>query len=139
MVTGYQDSLSHTSHEERPLRDLVQQLSRDGSLLMQQEMALAKKEIEEKVERLKTQVVSMALGGVALHAGALVILAALTLLLAEAMPAWIAALIVGVVVCVVGYVLVQRGKKKLEHMDLTPKKSMDSVRSDFHMMKEAVR
>jgi hypothetical protein len=60
------------------------------------------------------------------------------LALALAVPAWLSAVLVGLVVTVVGAVLLARGKKSLENLDLKPKKTVASVKRDVEMMKEAV-
>lgn len=125
--------------EERPLGELVAKLSHDGSLLIQQEIALAKVELGEKARKLKTDVAAMVTGGMVLYTGLLALTAAAVLILAEAMPAWVAALIVGAAVTSVGTLLVLRGKKNLENFDVVPQKTLTSVQRDVDMMKEAVR
>jgi len=128
-----------TPHEDRPLRELVAQLSRDGSLLVQQEIALAKKELSEKAAKVKTDVMAMVVGGLVLYAGALTLIFAVVMLLAQAVPTWLAALIVGAVVTVVGLVMALGGKKRLEQDSMKPQKTIDSVQRDVEMVKEAVR
>lgn len=125
--------------EERSLRDLVGQLSRDGSTLIQQEIALAKAELAETAQRLKEGAVSAATGAFVLYAGLLTLIAAAVLLLAEAVPAWLAALLVGGGVTAVGMVLMGRGKRALDRVEVLPKKAIDSVEQDVDMLKEAVR
>jgi hypothetical protein len=125
--------------EERPLGELIGQLSRDGSLLIKQEIALAKLELSEKAARLKTQATFMAAGAVALYTGALALVAGLILLLAEVTPAWVAALLVGTAIATVGAVLLLRGKNNLEKMDLTPDKTVSNLRQDVHAVAEATR
>src|SRR5688572_5861082 len=53
--------------EERPLQDLIGRLSQDGSLLVKQEIALAKHELGEKARRLGTQATMLAVGAIALY------------------------------------------------------------------------
>lgn len=127
------------AHEERPLRELVAKLQQDGSLLMQQEVALAKKEVQEKLGRVKKDVTAMAIGGAVLYAGVLTLLAAVVLLLAGFMPAWLSAFIVGAIVTGVGAAMSLKGKKDIADVDVTPEQSVRSVRTDLQVMKEAVR
>jgi hypothetical protein len=131
--------LSSLESEERPLRDLIAQLSRDGSLLLQQEVALAKTELNEKLAHVKKDAASMAIGGAVLYAGLLTLIASVVLLLALAIPAWVSALLVGLVVTGAGAAMTLKGKKGIEHIDLTPNQSMNSVKTDLRAMKEAVR
>src|SRR5512134_250980 len=91
-----------TTHETNDLRDrsmgeVASGLARDVSLLVRQELELAKTEMREKA-RIAVPAVGMFVGAaiVALcAAGALT--AFLIVALAEAVDAWLAALIVGVV------------------------------------------
>jgi hypothetical protein len=123
--------------EERSLRALIGQLSRDGSLLVQQEMALAKQELTEKAGVLAASGAAMAVGGLVLYAGVLAIAAGLVLALALAIPAWVSALLVGVVLAATGAVLLLRGKKRLTDLDLKPNKTTASLKRDVETLKEA--
>jgi len=128
-----------TTVEDRSLRELVAQLSRDGSTLLRQEIALAKTELGESAKRLRQAVVAAATGALVMYAGALTLLAALVLLLGQVMPTWLSALLVGGVVTLVGVVLLGRGKAALDRVEVLPKQAMDNVERDVEMMKEAVR
>ena len=125
--------------EERPLSDLVAQVSRDGSMLIQQEIALAKAELREAAQKLKQGATSAATGAFVLYAGFLTLIAGAVLLLAQVVASWVAALLVGGAVTAVGAVLLGRGKKDLDQVELLPKNAIDSVERDVDMMKEAVR
>ena len=125
--------------EERPLRDLVAQLSRDASQLAQQEIALAKQEAREKVDELKASALALASGVLVLQVGFLALAAALVLLLARPLPAWAAAAAVGVAFCVVGALLLQGAKRHAENVDLTPEKTKQSLKADARSIKEAAR
>jgi hypothetical protein len=125
--------------EDQPLREIIGQLSRDGSLLVKQEIALAKLELSEKAARFRTQATVIAAGGIALYTGALALVAGLILLLALAMPAWASALLVGTAIATVGAVLLLRGKNNLEKLDLKPDQTVTNVRQDVDAIKEAAR
>lgn len=129
---------SRADGEERPLAELVAQVSRDGSLLLKQELELAKQELGEKARGLTKATVSLAVGGLVLYAGVLALVAALALLLALALPAWLAAGLVGLVVTGVGAVMVGQGKKKLTELDLEPKKTLESVKRDVEVVEGAM-
>jgi Flp pilus assembly protein TadB len=125
--------------EERPLRELVLQLSRDASQLVEQEIALAKQEAREKVEQLQTAVSAVSAGALVLHIGLAALAAALILLLAQALPTWLAALIIGAGLCVVGALMLAKGKRELQQVDLKPGKTVRSVEQDVEAIKEAVK
>jgi hypothetical protein len=52
------------------------------------------------------------------------------------MPLWVAALAVGLVAAVAGYVLVQRGLAELKRTDLTPRRTVATLREDLRWAKE---
>lgn len=133
------DPIGDYEAEQRSLRELLTNFSNDASQLVRQEVALAKTELDEKLTRLKKDVAAIAMGGAVLVVGVLCLVTALILLLSLAMPAWIAALLVGAVMTGVGAWLTTKAKRDMQGVNLKPDQSMDSLRADFRTMKEAVR
>lgn len=133
------DPIGNYEADQRSLRELLTNFSNDASQLVRQEVALAKAEIDEKLSRLKKDVAAMAVGGAVLAVGGLCLVAALVLLLDLALPAWIAALLVGAALCGVGAWLTMRAKRDIQGVELKPEQSMHSLKTDFRTMKEAVR
>jgi Putative Actinobacterial Holin-X, holin superfamily III len=125
--------------EERPLRELISRLARDASHLVEQELALAKQEVREKADDVQAKLVAASLGVAVLHVGLLAIVAALILLLAEALPSWGAAFLVGALCCIVGGVMFSRSKQQIEQTNLKPVKTIDSVERDVKAIKEAAQ
>jgi len=125
--------------EERPLRDLLLQLSRDASRLVEQEIALAKQEAREKVQQLQTGVLTVSAGALLLQVGFLALAAALVFGLAQVLPSWGAALAVGVAFCVVGGLVFAKGKHGLSDVEVTPQKTAESVKEDVKVIKEAAQ
>lgn len=125
--------------EERPLRELIANLARDSSRLLEQELALAKQEAREKVDEIQTHLLAVATGAAVAHVGLLAVVAALILLLAQTLPSWGAALAVGAVFCLIGGVMFWRGKQQLQHTDLKPQKTAESVERDVKAIKEAAQ
>jgi hypothetical protein len=113
---------------------LLRQLMDDVAVLLRKELALATSEVVHAVDDAKQGAKSMVIGGAVLYAGLLFLLAAATLGLAEVMSAWLAALIVGGSVAVIGLVMVQAGKKKMESGNFAPNRAADSVRKDKDML-----
>jgi hypothetical protein len=113
---------------------LLQRLMGELSTLFRQEMSLAISEISRSLSSAKTGVASIATSGAVLFAAVLLLLEALVLGLAEVMRPWLAALIVGLVVGIVGYVMLQAGKKKLEPSALKPVQTQESLRRDKELL-----
>jgi len=116
-------------HNERPLGELFAELSRETSTLVRSEVALAKSELTQTAARVGRDSAMVALGGALAHAGLLVIVAAVVLLLAQSgLSPWLAAVVVGIVFAGAGYFFVQKGITALKREDITPKQTVESMK-----------
>ena len=70
--------------------------------------------------------------------GRLALTAALILILAGpvGMSPWLSALLVGVALAAVGYVMLQRGLRDLKRTDPTPRRTVESIKEDIQWAKE---
>jgi hypothetical protein len=121
---------------ERPIGDLVKQLASQTSTLVRQELDLAKAEMSQKASIAGKG--AGLLGGAAvtglLAAGALT--ACLILVLSEAMDAWLAALIVAVVMGAVAAALGLAGRNKVrEATPPVPEQTVETVKEDVEWAK----
>lgn len=114
--------------EERSLGDLFADLSRETQTLLRQEMELAKTELGRKAAQVGKATASMAIGGAIAYAGFLAIVAAIIVGLAELMPLWLSALIVGLVVAGIGYFFIQKGRNDLKPEELVPRQTIESLK-----------
>ena len=128
------------TRDDRSLGQLFGDLTRQLSTLVRAEIDLARTEVTSKAGVLGRDAAMVGAGGALVHAGFLALMAAVILLLVEVgLEAWIAALLVGVVVAAVGGFLVQRGRTELQQIDLAPKRTLDTLRDDAEWAKEQVR
>lgn len=125
--------------EDQKLGELMSAISRDTSLLVDQELELFKREMDARITRVEKQGAMLGAGSLVAYVGVLALTAALILGLATTMSGWIAALIVGVAYAAIGGAMVVRGKRKLAEAELTPKKTIQSVKTDAWTLKEAAR
>jgi len=125
--------------EHRSLSQLFSDLMNEARTLLRQEVRLAKTELTEKASRVGKDVTSLAIGGAIANAGLLAIVAAGVIGLANVVPAWLAALIVGVVVAGIGFGMIQQGRKNLTQEDLNPRKTVKSLEEDKQWVKEQLR
>jgi len=123
------------SRDDRSLGELFADLAKDTSTLVRQEVALAKTEISDKISKAGKDVASMAVGGAVAYAGFLALVAALILLLGKVVDWWLSAAIVGVVVVLVGYMLIQRGREALKQEDLAPRRTVETIKEDAEWAK----
>jgi putative superfamily III holin-X len=129
-----------TPPENRSLISLVADLFRETSTLVHQEAELAKAEISEKVSEMGKGIAAIAIGGAILFAGFIVLLLAacngLAMMLPEQHAGWLAPLIVGLAVMVLGFIAVGIGKHELSGSNLKPSRTMESLRQDSQLVKE---
>jgi len=118
----------HYIKEERSLGDLFADLSRETQILLRQEMELAKTEISRKASQAGKASASLAIGSFIAYAGFLAIVAAIIIGLAALIPAWLSALIVGLVVVGIGYFFIQKGLNDLKPQELVPKQTIESLK-----------
>jgi len=123
------------SRDDRSLGELFSDLSRQTSTLVRQEVQLAKTEMSDKATKVGKDVASMAAGGAVAYAGFLAIVAAVILLLAEVIPMWLSAFIVGVAVATAGYLLIQRGREAMKHENLAPTQTIETLKEDAEWAK----
>jgi VIT1/CCC1 family predicted Fe2+/Mn2+ transporter len=130
--------LSRRTAEERSIGELFGELSQDVALLVRQEAQLAKTEMQQKLSKVTSDLVSLAAGGVVALVGGLALTAAVILLLVDpiGMRPWLAALLVGAVLGIVGWVLLQRGMKDLKRTDPTPRRTVETIKEDLQWAKE---
>jgi MFS family permease len=122
--------------EDRPMAELVRQLSDQTTTLVRQEIELAKAEMTAKGKEVGIGAGAFGAAGlVGLYAvGA--ITACLILALSTAMDAWLAALIVGVVYAAVAGVLALVGKKKTQAgAPPVPERAISSTKEDVEWAK----
>lgn len=123
---------------ERPLGELFADLANETSTLVRNEVALAKVELTDKATTVGKNVASLFVGGAVAYAALLAVCAAIILALATVMPAWLSALIVGIVVGIVGWMLISKAVTALRRTDLTPRETVDSLKEDAQWVKDQI-
>ena len=136
------------THDGRSLTELVKELRDEGTLLLRQEVALAKTEMSEKVDRIVPNLASMATGGGMILCGAFILLLAAVVgvyvfLTFVEVPnrhaGWIAPLVVGGIVAGIGYAMVQGAISKLKREPLAPERTIESLREDKEWVQAKVK
>jgi hypothetical protein len=118
---------------------LLRRLVDDVGMLFAQEVALLKAETSRAIGDLKTATVSIAMGGAVAFMGAFFLLLAAVYGLSNVVDPWLAALIVGGVVTLIGVVMLATGSRKLEPAAMAPRRTAASLRKDTEMIKGVSR
>jgi xanthine/uracil permease len=128
-----------TSPEARSIGELLRDLASDSASLVQQEFALARAEAEAKLHQMILASIELLVGALVAFAALIILLDAVVYSLTEAgLQRWLAALIVGGVVAVIGFLLVRKGQKDLAATHLAPERTAANLRKDLDLVKEQV-
>lgn len=126
--------------DDRPsIGELVSTLSEKMSTLIRSEIALAKAEMAEKAKHAGVGLGLFAGAAVLAFWGTGLLIATIVLGIAEGLPAWLAALIVTVLVFAVAGALAVIGKKQLERgTPPVPQKAQTSIKADVEAVKQGL-
>jgi hypothetical protein len=124
---------------EKSTAELVRDLTEQVSHLARNEVRLAVHEAQDKAKHAGIGAASIGAAGVLAGYGLAIVLAGLVLLLALAVPAWVAAMIVGAVVLLVAGVAALVAKKQFSRSAPMPSDAVDSAKEDIQVVKEAAK
>ena len=122
----------------RSLREVVGDIIEDMRMLVRGELALARAEIDEKINRLMVAGASIVAGVVLAFAALNILLAALVAAIDKAglgIPTWLAAVIVAAVVALIGFILVRSGASALKLKGLMPDRTAANVQADARVVR----
>ena len=115
--------------DQRSLGDLLAELSRETGMLVRKEVELATTEMSAKAKEAMADAGITAAGGALVHAGLLVLLAAIVIGLAQlGVQPWLSALIVAIVTMGIGYVLVNRGMSRMRRIHPAPTNTIQTLK-----------
>jgi hypothetical protein len=114
---------------------LLRRLVNDFGSLFAQEIALLKTETSKSISDMKAATMSIAMGGAVLSMGVLFLLLAAVYALSNVVDPWLAALIVGGIVTLIGVVMLTMGRSKLDPAAMAPHRTAASLRKDTQMLK----
>ena len=133
MATG-----NHTENglRERPIGEVAKSLTADLSLLLRQEIDLAKAEMAEEGRTAAPGLGMFGGAGIVGLCAAGAVTAFLILVLSTFLPDWAAALVVGAVLATVAYVLVQQGKERVADAGApVPEQTIENMKEDVEWAK----
>ena len=126
------------SGEERPLGDLVSDLTKSMQTLVKKEVELAKVEIKEQASRAGKGGAMMAAAGVIGFVALLLVSWAAAWGLAEGIPTWLAFLAMGLLYGAIAGLLALTGKKKLQTVNPVPRQTVQTLKEDVETAKSSL-
>jgi hypothetical protein len=133
------DGAQPTAIRDRSTADLVKLMSDQVSTLVRDELKLAQLEMTAKGKRAGVGAGMMGGGGLLAFYGLACLIACAVIALALVMPAWLAALIVGVVLLAVAAVVALLGKNRVREANPVPRESVARVRTHVDVIKQRTR
>jgi uncharacterized membrane protein YqjE len=125
---------------ERPIGELLKQLSEETTRLVHQELELAKAELTQKGKQAGAGAGLFGAAGVIGLLAAAALTTCFILALDAVMPAWLAALLVAVVYGVIALVVVKQGQAKLKAAGPpVPEQTIETVKEDVAWAKTQMR
>lgn len=147
---GHHETVHATNRIDRPERsiaDLIKELRDETTMLVREEVTLAKTEMSEKVNRVTRNAGYLVGGSLVAFAGLIVLLMAGSAGLYVGLVAaglthytagWLAPLIVGGVVVAIGYAFLQKAISTLKHESVVPERTAKTIQDDKNWMKQKV-
>jgi len=126
------------SHDQS-IKTLLAELIAGVNTLFRQELRLAQAESSEKISQALTGLVSLLAGFLVAFSALLVLLQAVVVALSNVVAPSYAALIVGVVVALIAFILIQQGQSRLRLGNIAPERTIKAMRDDKDMVMEKIR
>jgi len=125
-------------NSEPSLASLVSGIVNDAQALIQQEMALARRELADELNKAKQATLSLGVGvAIAGLGGVLLALMVVYILHEEVqMKLWLSYLIVGGVLAIAGATLLLFARAKASEISLVPKQTVETLRENVQWIKD---
>jgi uncharacterized membrane protein YqjE len=137
MRASHGEKVAMEQATEQSLNELVQRASSQTASLVRKEIRLAQLELQEKGKRAGIGAGLFGTSGVVALYGVGALIAAAILALATAITAWLAGLIVAVVLFALSGVLALTGKRQLQRATPpAPEAAIESLQTDIEEVKE---
>ncbi len=122
--------------DPRPIGELFAELARETGVLVRKEVTLAGTEMKQKAKAAARDALWMGVGALLAFLGAAALMAAAILGLSLVLPAWAAALAVGVAVTTLGVGAASAGFRALKGIDPIPRLTAQTIREDKLWLEE---
>lgn len=131
----------HRSDGKPGIMDLVSGILRDASDILSKEVAAARMEMREELEKVKSTAILMGVAAVALLIGGILLALAAVYALQEfaGLDLWICYGVVGGAIIVLGIIILLLGKSKAAKTSLVPTESIENAKEDARWITRSVK
>ncbi len=124
---------------QRSVSEVLQDIVGNLQQIIRNEFRLARVEIKEKAARAKQPATILGSGLIIGLYGFGFLLLAIVYALSLVLAAWLAALLVGVVLTIAAAILVASGRNALKQVDPVPEKTVQTVKENVQWAKEQIK
>ena len=125
--------------DERPLSELISDVTAQLQALVRKEMELARAEIKAEVSKAAKGAAAFAVAGVVAFLAAIALVFAAAWGLTELVPEGVAFLIVGILLLAVAGLLFTQGRKKMAQVSPVPEQTIETVKEDVQTAKGSLQ
>jgi len=125
--------------QNRSFAELFQEVLGNIEQIIRSEFLLAKTEAAGQVRRAGKAATVLAAGALSAIFALGLALTAAVLGLATALPAWLSALLIGVVMGIAGMAMLSVGIKRIKQVNPAPERTMDNVRENIQWLKHRTK
>ena len=128
---------AYSARGDRSMGDVVKDIITNVQEMIRSEIRLARVEMREEATHAMGAAKLIGIGAGMALLGAMFVLVTVALLLALVMPAWAATLIVGAVLGIAGFVMLQKGRAQFSVP--RPTRTIENVKENVEWMKNQTR
>ncbi len=126
--------------DPRPVSGLLTDLVHQMTSLFRTEISLLKSETKDNFRAIGAALITVVVGAAFVLAALIVLVQAVVAgLVSAGLSVWVASLIVGVVLAVVGGVMVKKGADNLSPAGMTPDRTVRQMEKDVNLVKETAK
>jgi uncharacterized membrane protein YqjE len=130
------DGLTETGVRRESWRELIGELTGQLVGLARDEVALARRELEQKLKTVQSAAAVVAIGAITALIAILSVCAAVIIALAEYVGPWQSALIVGLILGMAAGVTILIGVSRFKRTSLKPEKTIETLEENREWLKE---
>jgi uncharacterized membrane protein YqjE len=130
------DGLAQVGPRRESWGELIGELTNQSVGLMRDEVALARRELEQKLKTVQSAAAVVAIGVITALIAALSICAAVIIALAEYVGPWQSALVVGLILGIAAGVAILVGVSRFKRTSLKPEQTIETIEENREWLKE---
>lgn len=124
--------------DDRSLGELFSELAGETGTLIRHEVALVQTELTQKVVQTGIKIGFLAIGGIFGLAALMAFVTSLIVILANVVPLWLSALLVGGGLGIISTLIITSALKMLKDTNLMPEQTIETIKEDAKWLKKQV-